>query len=316
MSTNREWQKYAVGEPSKKTNWTNPNCCTLETVHHICHVSDAFRMLEDGKIRSSLIWDESRLDNTRTCVSWLSPNHRSNGSLYGNVEFHFAWRDLIEDKNFFWVEAMEAYRPNAFRILITDKEQVDSLEPYPVESATGPLLFDKTSDEWYWNGNLTGEFMLDEDLPLRRSTGIGFCNHHPNICRKDGSACNDFTLSANEAGAQLIAKALAPGVIHSSSKLRRLFMDEDELNPDTERCIRDIFHRVLKLPTGGFVKVGENAALPLASSILDRFSRERDVAPLTGLFANHGELELAIRKRMAKAFAIELSDFPSTEDDF
>lgn len=103
----------------------------VEKASDICHVSDAFRMLEDGRIRSNLIWDERKLNNTRTCVSWLSPNHWSDGSLYGNIEFHFDWRTLIEGKNFFWVEAMP-YNPHAFRILITDKDAVSNLEPYPV----------------------------------------------------------------------------------------------------------------------------------------------------------------------------------------
>lgn len=315
MSAQREWRKYSVGEPSTRANWTNPDCCLLETVHHICHVSDAFRMLEDGRIRSSLIWDESRLNNTRTCVSWLSPNHWSDGSLYGNIEFHFNWRELIEGKNFFWVEAMN-YRPNAFRILITEKDQVSDLEPYPVEAGDGPLFFDKSSDKWYWNVDLTGEFMLDEDLPLRRSTGIGFCNHHPAICRKDKGACPDLKLRWERAGAILIAKGIAQGVLRSASSSRKLFMDASRLNSYVERCVADILFKLLKAPTGGQVKVGEEAALPLAAAILDRFARGKTMDPLTALFADSAELELALRKRMAKAFDMELTDFPSTADDF
>ena len=121
IAKRKEWSKYAVGEPSTKKNWTNPDCVPFNTVHHICHVSDAFRAFEDGKLRSTLVWDESKLRNTRTCVSWLSPNLWSAGSLYGNVRFDFAWQKLVEGKNFYWVEAMSRYHPPACRILITTK---------------------------------------------------------------------------------------------------------------------------------------------------------------------------------------------------
>src|SRR4051795_10329031 len=98
-SKSKPWSKYRVGKPSAKKNWTSPDCQPLEEVHHTCHVLDAYRMLEDGRILSSLIWDESCLRNTRTCVAWLSPNEWWDGSLYGNVEFHFNWRRLVADKN-------------------------------------------------------------------------------------------------------------------------------------------------------------------------------------------------------------------------
>jgi hypothetical protein len=69
-TTRRTRTPYSVGEPSTKPNWTNQDCAPFDTVYHICHVKDAFRYLEDGTIKSSLVWDESRLRNTRACVSW------------------------------------------------------------------------------------------------------------------------------------------------------------------------------------------------------------------------------------------------------
>jgi hypothetical protein len=316
MSKTREWNKYAVGEPSKRSNWTNSDCCPLETVHHICHLNDAFRMLEDGKIRSSLIWDESRLNNTRTCVSWLSPNHWPNGSLYGNVEFHFKWRDLVEGKNFFWVEAIEKYNPTAFRILITDEDAVGDLEPYPVKDGDGPVFFDRGADKWFWNGDLTGEFMFDEDIPLRLSTSVGFCKHHPSICRKDGASCPDLDLRGDVAGERLIAKSIAHRAIRSSSRMRKLFMSGDELNDDVERCVKNLLYRISKAPTDGKIRVGDAAALPLATAILDRLSRESSLDALTELFLDSSELELAVRKRMSKTFEIAVEDFPSSADDY
>jgi hypothetical protein len=121
----RSWRAFDTA------NWENSDCCPFEMVHHTCHVADAFRMFEGRKIRSSLIWDESRLNNTRTCVAWLSPNHWTNGSLYGNINFHFDWRDLVAGKRSYWVEAIKSYRPPAFRILITAKDPGSGLQPYP-----------------------------------------------------------------------------------------------------------------------------------------------------------------------------------------
>jgi hypothetical protein len=314
MSARNDWKEYAVGEPSKRANWTNPDCCPLDKVHHTCHVGDAFRMLEDGKIRSSLIWDESRLNNTRTCVSWLSPNHWSDGSLYGNIEFHFDWRELVEGKNFFWVEVIKKYRPHAFRILITDKEKLGDLEPYPVESGGGPLFFDRPSNEWYANGRFTGEFMLDEDLPLRRCTGIGFCNHHGKICRKEKSACKDLDLPSNRAGALFLSKAISQALLDKSPRRRKLFMAGDDLNRSTSQCVYDILGKLLKSPTSGNVKSGNRTALAIASAILDRFARGRKLDPLTKLFVDSKQLELAVRERMAVAFDMDVGDFPSTSD--
>lgn len=314
--TNRsKWSKYKVGEPSTRSNWTNPDCCQLDTVHHICHVSDAYRMLEDGKIRSSLIWDESCLNNTRTCVAWLSPNHWSNGSLYGNIEFHFDWRRLVEDRKFFWVEAIEKYNPPAFRILITDKDSFFDLEPYPVEESGGPLFFDKETDIWYWNSELTGEFMIDQDISLRDCTGVGFCQHHPSICRKDGRSCSDLDQRWDKAGTKLLGRAIGTNVVKSSSENQRLFMKDGKLESLTERCIVDILYRSAKCSFTGEIKSGDDAALPLASTILERIGRDRKIGSLASLFKTTEDFEMSLRKRMAKAFDMPLSEFPSTEDE-
>lgn len=202
-----EWERYSVGKPSTRTNRTNPDCRPFETVHHICHVSDAYRLFEDRRIRSSLVWDESKLKNTRTCVAWLSPNLWANGSLYGNIRFDFDWKDLIFRKKFYWVEAM-SYRPAAYRILITDKKPSLDLERYHPEEGNGPLYYNPKNDMWYCNGEYTGEFMLDEDLWLPECKKVGFEHHHDRICRKDGSACSELGQERYEAGANLLSRLI------------------------------------------------------------------------------------------------------------
>jgi hypothetical protein len=270
-------------------------------------------MLEDGRIRSSLIWDESCLSNTRTCVAWLSPNHWPNGSLYGNVEFRFEWRKLVQGKKLFWVEAIEKYNPPAFRILITDKDTFQSLEPYPAEESGGPLFYDSESDAWYWNGQFTGEFMVDEDLSVEHCTGIRFCNHHTSICRKDGALCSDLGQMRDDAGVKLLGLAIGTKVVNSTSRNRLLFMEGGELEWSAEHCIKRILKDQHNCPFSGHVAAGDDAALPLATAILQRIGRHRDPCRLASLFKTAKDLEISLRKRMAKAFAISLEDFPASD---
>lgn len=178
MKKRPEWISYRVGKPSSDPNRTNTDCCPLDSVYHICHVSDAYRIFEDMRIRASLVGDESRLKKTRSCVTWLSPDTWVNGSFYGNIRFDFHWRELVAGKSFYWVEAMN-YSPTAYRILITaDKPSLD-LERYHPEDGDGPLYRDPNNGRWYCNRDLTGEFMLDEDLWLQECQTIAFENHHP-----------------------------------------------------------------------------------------------------------------------------------------
>lgn len=271
-------------------------------------------MLEDGKIRSSLIWDESCLNNTRTCVAWLSPNYWSNGSRYGNIMFRFDWRQLIEGKKFFWVEAIEKYRPPAFRILITEKDTFAPLEPYAVEEYGGPLFHDHESDIWYWNGQLTGEFMIDQDLPLRDCIGIQFCNHHRSMCGKEGSSCGDLGQVGPEAGLRLLALAVGTGVVNHLSRQRELFMENGRLETSA-RLSRSILRSQRKCSVSGQVTASNKEALPLASAVLERIGRGQDPCRLASLFKTVDDLELALRKRMAKAFGIPLQDLPEPADE-
>jgi len=45
-----------------------------------------------------------------------------NGIIYGNVQFAFPWRNQIRRRHCYWVEAMTAYSPKAYRILLTDRD--------------------------------------------------------------------------------------------------------------------------------------------------------------------------------------------------
>jgi hypothetical protein len=270
-------------------------------------------MFEDGRIRSSLIWDESKLNNTRTCVAWLSPNHWHNGSLYGNIEFDFDWKTLVEGKEFYWVEAIKKYNPHAFRILITDKDLTTSLEPYLVDDGNGPLFHDSLKDEWYWNGNLTGEFMIDEDLPLSACETVSFVNHNQSICRKDGPSCRDMKQAWDDAGTKLLARLVAQNVIKSSNKLRRLFLDGEKLHFYANSVVEGIIYKVSKLPTTGSVKHQDRVSAHIASALLDRLGNDRKLDALASLFNTAKDLETAVRKRIAKAVGIPIENIPDLE---
>jgi len=48
--------------------------------------------------------------------------YMGNGIIYGNVQFAFPWRNQIRRRHCYWVEAMTAYSPKAYRILLTDRD--------------------------------------------------------------------------------------------------------------------------------------------------------------------------------------------------
>jgi hypothetical protein len=273
-------------------------------------------MFEDRKIRSSLIWDESRLNNTRTCVAWLSPNRWTNGSLYGNINFHFDWRDLVAGKRFYWVEAIKSYRPPAFRILITAKDPGSGLQLYPIEDASGPLFYDSKKDLWYRNGDFTGEFMVDEDLSLHDCKTVDSGNHNESICRKDGAACSDRKLTWNKAGARLLSRLIGQNVIKPGNSLNRLFLDGEEFHSNARSAISEMVYRCSKPETSGSVTQDDRAGMNLATALLDRYGTERKLDALASLFATPKDLEMAVRRRVAKAFDIPLENVPGSADDF
>jgi hypothetical protein len=168
-----EWTPYRIKLPAASSSRPG-DAAILDIVRHVVHVPEARRILEDGVLRAGLVYDESRLNRSRTCVTWLSANTWGPGSIYGNVEFCFAWEDVIRDRNVYWVETMTAYSPSAYRLLITDRDLDGSrhVTPYDPSSDRGPLR--ERDGKWYWNPNYTSEFMVDTDLRLRRCSEFGF----------------------------------------------------------------------------------------------------------------------------------------------
>jgi hypothetical protein len=100
-----------INKPWEKYNLTSVNQIEFEEVFHVTHLDIAIKILQDKKIRPSLIRDESILNSDRIEVNWLSPNHWPIGYRYGNVRFKFYFKELVEDRNIYWVEEMDAYSP-------------------------------------------------------------------------------------------------------------------------------------------------------------------------------------------------------------
>jgi hypothetical protein len=302
-----EWEHYSVGEPSTRPNWTNPNCSPFDTVYHICHVSDAFRIFEDRRIRSSLVWDESKLRNTRTCVAWLSPNTWAYGSIYGNIRFDFDWRDLIDGKQFYWVESITHYRPPAYRILITANEPTINLDRYFPKRGDGPLYYDSANGKWYCNQEYTGEFLLDEDLWLPECKAVGFVDHHEGICKnRDRADCDERGQEGYKAGAKLLSRLIAQQVVSPRRRSRRLFLAKGTLHRDAERAWKYILRSFSRVEATGRFLHSDYAARHIVTAMLDRFGTGKSIKQLGSLFRNREELELALRHRAASAFGIQL----------
>jgi hypothetical protein len=206
-----EWTPYRIGLPKQGTS-SSEDGQLLEIVYHVVHLPIARRILEDGHLRCGLIYDESRLRKSRICVTWLSANTWAPGSIYGNVQFAFPWSKQIRKRHCYWVEAMTAYSPHAYRILLTDRDLSESkhVREYDPSSNKGPLR--ERNGEWYWNDRYTSEFMVESDISLEDCTGFGFISHHSSICRTNGAACPDFNTSSENVGGRVMAFLLGNGL--------------------------------------------------------------------------------------------------------
>lgn len=206
-----EWKPYRSKIP-KSTGRKPGDTATLKTVYHVIHLPTTRRILEDGRLRARLVCDESKLNRSRTCVTWLSANTWVDGSIYGNIQFAFDWHDIIGDRRVYWVEAITKYNPTAYRLLLTDRDLSHSkyVTEYDPETDKGPLRL--RNDNWYWNDIFTSEFMLEADVSLSRCAGLRFISHHPNICRPDSSACLYKNILSERTGGQVLAYILGSDI--------------------------------------------------------------------------------------------------------
>jgi hypothetical protein len=178
----------------------------MDVVHHVTHTPSALRILDDGKISRGLIYDECSLNASRTTVVWLSPNQWYWGSRYGNVEFTFAFKDLVKGQKIYWVEVQKGYKPHACRFLVTDQDVKHlPVVPYDASLEEGPLRF--AEGLWYWNHTFTGEFLFHDVLWLGDCQKVDFIKHHADYCAIGG--CNDKGKEGDAAAGRVIAYVLS-----------------------------------------------------------------------------------------------------------
>ena len=201
-----EWERFKVGNPSTLTKWTESSCQRLDSVHHVTHIRSAVRILNEGRIRSGLVYDKSKLNTHRIQVVWLSPNdwHGAGGFRYGSVRFSFPLAAALSGRHYYWVESIP-YSPQAVRFLITDRDYSAILEPYDPESDEGPWWLDSESGIHYWNGRYCLEIMLEGDLCLTLASRVDTVKHHPKRCNIVGPGCPDCGLESCRATERLLA---------------------------------------------------------------------------------------------------------------
>lgn len=222
------WSRFAVGTPRTRRGLADPDCAPLVSVGHVAHVRAAFRIVEDGKLRPDLVFDESKLNTERIRVVWLSPNNWTNagGFRYGNVRFSFDWEGLVRGKRVYWVESI-AYRVAACRLLISDTNYDGALQLYDPRAERGPWWV-SPSGKHYWNSKYCLEVMYDGDVPLERATGVDFVDHHPQYCNIDYRTCRDKGRSAMDAAGEFMAtlasnnqRLALPGLVTETEGVRR-----------------------------------------------------------------------------------------------
>lgn len=299
-----EWYVYGVGEPSRNPDSWNVDCTPFDTVTHTCHVGDAYRIFEDGKVRSSLVWDESRLKNSRTSVSWVSPNSWVAGSIYGNICFEFPWSTLVEGRKFFWVEGIQYYNPPAYRILLTSKDVPrGKLQPYDPTRKGGPIYRDTATDTWYRNCHFTGELLVDVDLNLEDCARVNFVDHHETICRRRD--CEERGQKRNVAGARLLAILIGNRVRNG----RDLFLERETrpkaLHSSAEKALVQLITKVMRHPNRqGLIDSKGSVALYLATALFARAGAggSKGLRAHCGLFENATELRSALVTRAERHF--------------
>jgi hypothetical protein len=301
-----EWTPYRLRLPTSATALAHRR---LLTVHHVVHVPVARRIFEDELIRAGLIYDESRLNRSRTCVTWLSANTWGPGSIYGNVQFSFSWRDIIRGRHLYWVEAIDKYSPPAYRLLVTDRDLSNSryVTPYDPRSDEGPVR--KQDGRWYWNDKYTSEFMVDSDLDLSDCTAFSFIDHRRDICRLHGSACKDREAPKYRIGGRVLAFILGNSIhsIDAQLKAANSFRPKEPLSDavdDGADGILRVFGRTNNF--GGAISKSSSAQAILKGALaLYGADQRKSALGLIGMLRSVSVFEYAFIDVVERHFAVK-----------
>jgi hypothetical protein len=201
----KPWTEFACSPPTASSRIGA--CVKLDLIYHVTHTNAALRILDDGAVGRRLISDESILNKTRTTVVWLSPDWWNDGFRYGNVRFAYDFKDIVEDRNIYWVEVIR-YGTPACRFIVSKKNLSHlGVEPYDPSVENGPLRF--SGGTWWRNERVTTEIMLDDDLSLTNCRAVDFVQHHHNQCALYDRNCRDKGAHGRGAAARFMAYVLA-----------------------------------------------------------------------------------------------------------
>jgi hypothetical protein len=293
------WEAYHAG-PAGRENWEE-----FSSVSHVTHIDNAVSIIQKQEIGPQLVFDESKLNESRTQVIWASPNHWWNGYRYGNIAFDLDWKELIDGKLYFWVEAMPEYHPTACRILITKRKIGDQLglTQYDPASDKGPWIYNPRSEKHYRNKNLTLEFMIEEAIGTSEVTALSFVDHHQKMCSIDAMNCPNRGLSARKAAELYFSFLVGRGL-----KLPRNLITERRgkvtyLRDEVETAFEDIESRATASATfGGPITFNHSASGSLVRAILSEIARGSriDRIAAASLFRSNDDLIKAIRREIRR----------------
>ena len=195
----------------------------LTDIYHIAHIDDARRIVESGKIHARPVYDESILNTTRADIVWLSPVCWSDGSNYGTIRFHFDWTSIVNNKDIYWVEAVD-YKNKAVRFLIREKNLPPApwltlLGKYDPVSEIGPLR--KIGSEWYYASEYTLEILIECNLSLSDCVKIDAVKHHHQNCRLYKNGCIEFNREMSIPFAEFIGHIIGSKIHSADNTLTR-----------------------------------------------------------------------------------------------
>ena len=297
-----EWIKFRVGKLRK---WSN-DCVQLINVSHVSHINNALNIFEAEKINAGLVFDESILNNERISVVWLSPNDwtGAGGFRYGNVRFNFEWKQIINNKNYYWIESI-AYGIQACRILVTSNDYSLKFKVYDPKRGDGPWWYNIDTDTHYWNGEYCLEIMIERDVFINEALTIDFVDHHPKRCNISYADCHDLGLYRARAGARFIAALINRGNdsnINKFIKYHPNIIEEHILTSSISILWQDLDY-------GGFVgdiKSTDEVALPISRAVLNSYAIQNyeEMDQLCSLFKSKEDLKTSCAQLIGKSLNI------------
>ncbi len=297
-----EWAKFKVGT-SELGNY-NQACQQFESISHTSHVATALSILDREEIRPYLVFDESKLNDQRILVSWLSPNYWGVGFRYGNIRFDFDFKNLIEGKLFYWVESV-AYKIPACRILVTDRNHNGELAAYDPTTKEGPWWHNTANDQHYYNGKHCIEFMFECSISLESIRTIDFVDHHPNFCsihRTNPDRCEELGFSASKGGAMFLARAVTTDF--SPKKLAPYLIQNSEYpKSNLEVAFNELLHVSRKVNFNGNLTTKSEEASAVAQGICSAYSFHQlsNAKKLASLFHTEDDCHSALAVVISKA---------------